>query len=45
MLPFLEKSGGTSLFLGKGGSYLGGHAEERWDVGLPVRQRSAADFI
>src|ERR1700722_16191510 len=31
-LPHLEKSGGAMTFLGKGGSFLIGPSDERWDV-------------
>jgi len=44
-LPFLKKSGGEVLFLGRGGPVLIGPAEERWDAMLLVRQRSVQDFM
>src|SRR5689334_1164396 len=44
-LPHLEKSGGELLFLGKGGHFLIGPTEERWDAVLLVRQRSAGAFL
>src|SRR5207244_2323464 len=31
-LPHLERSGGEVLFFGKGGPFLIGPAEERWDA-------------
>jgi hypothetical protein len=43
--PFLEESGGKVLFLGKGGPYLIGPTDERWDAAILVRQRSVDDFI
>lgn len=44
-LPFLKNSGGDLLLLGKGGKYLIGPQEERWDLVMLVRQRSLSDFI
>lgn len=44
-LPFLKESGGELLFLGKGGRYLIGPREERWDLVMLVRQKSLSDFI
>ena len=44
-LPHLEKSGGSLVFLGKGGSFLIGPSNERWDLAMLVRQSSVADFI
>src|SRR5262252_6462228 len=44
-LPFLQKSGGEVLFLGRGGPVLIGPADERWDAMLLVRQRSVQDFL
>lgn len=44
-LPFLAASGGELLFLGKGGPFLIGPAEERWDRVMLVRQRSLEDFM
>lgn len=44
-LPFLKESGGDLLFLGKGGRYLIGPREERWDLVVLVRQKSVSDFI
>jgi uncharacterized protein (DUF1330 family) len=43
--PFLRASGGSLLFSGRGGPFLIGPPEERWDAALLVRQRSVADFI
>ena len=44
-LPHLEASGGELLFVGEGGSFLIGPANERWDRVLLVRQRSAEAFL
>jgi len=43
--PHLEKSGGEILFLGRGGKFLIGPSEERWDAAMLVRQESAAAFM
>jgi uncharacterized protein (DUF1330 family) len=44
-LPFLKESGGDLLFQGKGGRYLIGPREEKWDLVMLVRQNSLSDFI
>ena len=44
-LPFLKSSGGEVIFFGKGGDFLIGPTDERWDAAMLVRQRSVADFI
>lgn len=44
-LPHLEKSGGELIFLGRGGLFLIGPGDERWDAVMLVRQRSVADFM
>ena len=44
-LPYLEKSGGKVIFLGKGGKFLIGPSDERWDAVMLVRQHSVGDFI
>ena len=44
-MPFLKKSGGDLLFLGKGGKYLIGPQEEHWDLVMLVRQNSLSDFM
>ena len=44
-LPFLTKSGGELLFLGEGGPFLIGPAEERWDKAMLVRQASLQSFM
>lgn len=43
--PFLEKSGGEVLFHGRGGRFLIGPSDERWDAALLVRQASVAAFL
>ena len=44
-LPFLKKSGGDLVFLGKGGQFLIGPQEEQWDLVMLVRQNSLNDFL
>jgi hypothetical protein len=44
-LPHLEKSGGEILFLGKGGLFLIGPTNERWDTVMLIRQNSVEDFL
>jgi hypothetical protein len=44
-LPFLKRSGGDLVFLGKGGRYLIGPQEEQWDLVMLVRQNSLSDFM
>jgi hypothetical protein len=44
-LPFLQASGGEVIFLGKGGTFLIGPTDERWDAAMLVRQRSVGDFM
>ena len=44
-MPHLEKSGGKLLFFGRGGSFLIGPANERWDAAILVRQSSPAAFM
>jgi hypothetical protein len=44
-LPFLEASGGALLFLGDGGQFLIGPADERWDRAMLVRQKSVQSFM
>jgi hypothetical protein len=43
--PYLEASGGELLFFGKGGPYLIGPADERWDAAMLVRQASPEAFL
>ena len=44
-LPHLESSGGKVLFFGRGGHFLIGPAEERWDAAILVQQESTAAFM
>ncbi len=44
-LPFLKKSGGEIVFMGKGGNFLIGPSEEYWDAVLLIRQNSVESFI
>lgn len=44
-LPFLRETGGDILFLGRGGSFLIGPADEAWDLAMLIRQSSVASFI
>jgi hypothetical protein len=43
--PYLEKSGGAVIFLGRGGRLLIGPPEERWDAAMLVSQQSPAAFL
>ena len=44
-LPFLRESGGELLFLGAGGRFLIGPADEHWDHAALVRQSSVQSFM
>lgn len=44
-LPHLRESGGDLLFIGKGGPFLIGPAEECWDCVMLVRQSSVESFM
>ncbi len=44
-LPFLKQSGGEILFMGEGGDYLIGPADECWDVVLLIKQNSVNSFL
>ena len=44
-LPHLERSGGIVLFYGRGGQFLIGPADERWDAVMLVRQASVTAFL
>lgn len=44
-LPFLTKSGGEILFMGEGGNFLIGPANERWDAVLLIKQNSINSFL
>ncbi len=44
-LPFLRDTGGDLLFLGRGGGWLIGPDDARWDRAMLVRQASVAAFL
>lgn len=44
-LPYLERSGGEVVLYAKGGKFLIGPSEERWDAVLLVRQTNVAAFL
>jgi hypothetical protein len=44
-LPYLTASGGELLFYGRGGHFLIGPVNERWDAAMLVRQSSVASFL
>jgi hypothetical protein len=44
-LPFLERSGGEMIFLGRGGAFLIGPSDERWDAAMLIRQQSVGAFL
>lgn len=44
-MPHLEKSGGRLLYYGRGGPFLIGPGDERWDVVMLVEQSSTAAFM
>lgn len=44
-MPYLEKSGGRLLYYGRGGQFLIGPTNERWDVAMLVEQSSPAAFM
>ena len=44
-LPFLEKSGGEVLFMGRGGPFFIGPPDEHWDAALLVKQASLQSFL
>jgi uncharacterized protein (DUF1330 family) len=44
-MPHLEKSGGKLLFFGRGGRFLIGPDDERWDAAMLVQQSSPAAFM
>lgn|SRR6185295_11852132 len=44
-IPHLEKSGGKLLFFGRGGRFLIGPGDERWDAAMLVQQSSPAAFM
>jgi hypothetical protein len=44
-LPFLKQSGGELIFMGSGGPFLIGPADECWDRAMLVRQDSVEAFV
>lgn len=44
-LPFLKQSGGELMFIGDGGEFFIGPADEQWDVIMLVKQNSLASFM
>lgn len=44
-MPHLENSGGRLLFYGRGGPFLIGPQDERWDAAMLVEQSSPAAFM
>ncbi len=44
-LPYLHETGGDLIFLGAGGPFLIGPADERWDLMMLVRQTSTESFL
>lgn len=44
-MPYLRRSGGDLMFLGEGGRFLIGPADERWDQVMLVRQSSVQSFM
>lgn len=44
-LPHLLQSGGELLFFGKGGAFLVGPENERWDEVMLIKQSSIGDFM
>ena len=44
-IPFLTASGGEILFIGEGGAFLIGPANEHWDAVLLIRQSSVNTFL
>jgi uncharacterized protein (DUF1330 family) len=44
-MPHLEQSGGRLLFYGRGGPFLIGPDDERWDAAMLVEQSSPAAFM
>ena len=44
-LPYLRASGGEVVFYGRGGDFLIGPTDERWDAAMLVRQSDLASFM
>lgn len=44
-LPFLEKSGGEIVFLGKCEHFFIGPMQEKWDLVMMIKQKSLVSFL
>jgi uncharacterized protein (DUF1330 family) len=44
-LPYLQASGGRLLYLGEGGAYLIGPAQQGWELVMLVQQTSLQAFL
>ena len=44
-MPHLKEAGSEMIFLGKGGPFLIGPGDERWDAAMLVRHRSVKEFM
>jgi len=44
-LPLLKEKGGEIMFMGEGGNYLIGPANEAWDLVLLIKQKSLANLM
>jgi uncharacterized protein (DUF1330 family) len=44
-MQYLEQSGGRLIFFGRGGGFLVGPENERWDAAMLVEQASTAAFL
>jgi|SRR5882672_2053943 len=44
-LPHLRRTGGDLIFFGRGGQFLIGPPDERWDAAMLVRQSSVETFM
>ena len=44
-MPHLENSGGKLLFFGRGGRFLIGPSDERWDAAMLIQQSSPSAFM
>jgi hypothetical protein len=44
-MPHLERSGGKLFFFGRGGGFLIGPSDERWDAAMLVQQSSPSAFM
>ncbi|MEZ5226341.1 MAG: hypothetical protein R2710_06595 [Acidimicrobiales bacterium] len=44
-LPYLQATGGSVTFMGEGGNFFIGPADERWDLVVLVHQASIEEFF